>query len=468
MKPFLDDNFLLNSDTAALLYHNYASGMPIVDYHCHLDPTKISENYMFSDLTEIWLGGDHYKWRAMRAHGINESYITGNKSPKEKFLKWAEVVPYTMCNPLYHWTHLELRRFFGIYTLLNPATAEDIYDECNAKLNTDEFTARALMLKMNVKAVGTTDDPIDNLSAHLSILKEKFSIKVLPTWRPDKVMAIDNIADYNAYMDKLEAASGISISNFSNLTNALRKRMNYFSDAGCKMSDHGIDTFYFAQHTESEIADIFSRIRSGKEINADDNYKFKAGMLLKLAEMNSEKGWVQQFHIGPIRNNNTRLFKALGADIGCDSIHDIPFSEAGNRFFGKLDESEKLSRTILYNLNPAFNEVLATMAGNFNSGQERGKMQFGSGWWFLDQKSGMEKQIDTLSKLGLLSNFVGMLTDSRSFLSYPRHEYFRRILCNIIGNQVENGELPASEIPFLGNMVKDICYNNAKNMLNLE
>ena len=468
MVSFLDDNFLLNSDTARLLYHHYAAGMPIVDYHCHLDPSKISANYMFSDLTEIWLGGDHYKWRAMRAHGVDESYITGNKSPKEKFLKWAEVVPYTMCNPLYHWTHLELRRFFDIHTLLSPATAEGIYETCNAKLHTDDFRVRALMLKMNVKAVGTTDDPIDDLSAHRSLLKEGFGIKVLPTWRPDKVMAIDNTPGYNVYIDKLEAASGISISHFSHLIDALRNRMDYFSNAGCKMADHGLDTFYYAPHTESRIAGIFNRLRSGEEINADDRYLFKAGMLLRLAEMNSEKRWTQQFHVGPIRDNNTRLFNELGPDIGCDSIHDIPFSEAGNRFLGKLDDAGKLARTILYNLNPAFNEVMATMAGNFNTGPERGKMQFGSGWWFLDQKSGMEKQIDTLSKLGLLSGFVGMLTDSRSFLSYPRHEYFRRILCNMIGNQLENGELPASEIPFLGDMIKDICYYNAKKMMGLD
>ena len=466
MKPFLNDEFLLESSVATELFTQHARHMPIIDFHCHLDPQKIAGNYRFKNLTEIWLGGDHYKWRAMRAHGVDERYITGDSPDREKFLKWAEVVPYTMCNPLYHWTHLELQRFFGITTLLNPSTAAAIYDECTEKLQTEPFRARELMLSMAVEAVGTTDDPADNLAAHLALKQEGFGIAVLPTWRPDKAMAVDNPKAYGLYLGRLEAASGMQIARFDHLLEALRKRQDFFVEAGCRMSDHGIDMFYAMPFTEADMNRIFDMARAGKEVSAQDHALFCSGMLHLLAEMNFEKGWTQQFHVGAIRNNNLRQFAKLGPDTGYDSMHDSQLAAAGNRFLGRLDAAGKLAPTILYNLNPSDFEVLATMAGNFNEGPQAGKMQLGSGWWFLDQKSGMERQLDALSKLGLLSHFVGMLTDSRSFLSYPRHEYFRRILCNLIGNQVENGELPASELPFIGKMVENICYYNAKKMVN--
>ncbi len=468
MKPFLNDEFLLASNTAVELFALHARPMPIIDFHCHLDPKKVADNYRFTSLTEIWLGGDHYKWRAMRAHGVDESYITGNRSDKEKFLKWAEVVPYTLCNPLYHWTHLELRRFFGITDILNPSTAEAIYGECTEKLQSEPFRARGLMKMMGVEMVGTTDDPTDDLAAHLALKKEGFPIAVLPTWRPDKAMAVNNSKEYGLWLARLEAASGMEIARFGQLMEALRKRQDYFVAAGCKMSDHGLDTFYAHPFTEADMNHIFDKARAGKEVTPHEHAVFCSGMLYLLAEMNYEKGWTQQFHVGAIRNNNLKQFAKLGPDTGYDSIHDTQLAAAGNRFLGQLDAAGKLASTILYNLNPSDFEVLATMAGNFNEGPVAGKMQLGSGWWFLDQKSGMERQLDALSKLGLLSHFVGMLTDSRSFLSYPRHEYFRRILCNLIGNQVENGELPASELPFIGKVVENICYYNAKRMVNGE
>ncbi|MDR2954888.1 MAG: glucuronate isomerase [Prevotella sp.] len=464
MKQFLDDDFVLQNDTAKQLYHEYAEGLPIIDYHCHLDPKMIAEDYQFDNLGEIWLAGDHYKWRAMRTNGIAEKYCTGKDiSDWDKFEKWAETVPYTMRNPLYHWTHLELKTAFGINKILKPETAKEIYDECTAKLRTPGFSACGLMRRYKVEVVCTTDDPTDSLEYHIALKKEGFEIKVLPTWRPDKAMAVENPQTFIAYVEKLSEISGISIQSFDDYIIALRKRHDFFAEVGCKLSDHGFEEFYAEDYTQPEIDSIFQKIYGGKELTNDEIRKFKSAMLYEGAIMDWEKGWTQQFHYGVIRNNNTRLFKQLGPDTGFDSISDPTVARNMAKFFDKLDIDDKLTKTIIYNLNPKDNYMVATMIGNFQDGTIAGKIQFGSGWWFLDQKEGMEAQMNALSNLGLLSRFVGMLTDSRSFLSYPRHEYFRRILCNLIGTDVEKGLLPSSEISFLGQLVKDVSYYNAKN-----
>lgn len=464
MKQFLDDNFVLQTETAQQLYHEHAKKLPIIDYHCHLDPKLIAENYQFDNLGEIWLAGDHYKWRAMRTNGVDERFCTGKDTTDwEKFEKWAETVPYTMRNPLYHWTHLELKTAFGVTKLLKPETAKEIFDICTAKLRTPEFSARGMMKHYNVETVCTTDDPVDSLEYHLSLKKEGFSIKILPTWRPDKAMAVEVPTDFRAYVEKLSAVSGVSISKFADLIAALRNRHDFFSSVGCKLSDHGIEEFYAEDYTTAEIENIFNKVYGGKELTKEEIIKFKSAMLVEGAIMDWEKGWTQQFHYGAIRNNNTRLFNQLGPDTGFDSIGDFTIAKAMSKFFNRLDTNNQLAKTIIYNLNPRDNDLIATMIGNFQDGSVAGKIQFGSGWWFLDQKTGMEAQMNSLSNLGLLSRFVGMLTDSRSFLSYPRHEYFRRILCNLIGNDVEEGLLPASELPFLGQLVENVSYYNAKN-----
>lgn len=464
MKNFLDDDFVLQSHTASILFHEHARNLPIIDYHCHLDPKMIAEDYQFDNLGEIWLGGDHYKWRAMRTNGVNERYCTGkDTSDWEKFEKWAETVPYTMRNPLYHWTHLELKTAFGITKLLNTSTAREIYDECTDKLRTPEYSARNLMRRYNVEVVCTTDDPIDTLEYHKSLKAEGFEIKVLPTWRPDKAMAVENLEKYNEYIRKLSEVSDTNICSFSTLIEALRKRHDYFASVGCKLSDHGIGCFYADDYTVSEIDVIFDKVMKGQKLSNEEISKFKSAVLHEGAIMDWEKGWVQQFHYGAIRDNNSRLYQKVGADTGFDSIGDFTVAQAMSKFFNNLDINNKLTKTIIYNLNPRDNDMVATMIGNFQDGTIAGKMQFGAGWWFLDQKIGMESQMNSLSNMGLISRFVGMLTDSRSFLSYPRHEYFRRILCNLIGNDVETGLLPASEIDFLGQMVEDISYYNAKN-----
>lgn len=467
MKQFLDDNFVLQNETAQYLYHQHAKHLPIIDYHCHLDPKEIADDYQFDNLGEIWLGGDHYKWRAMRTNGIDEKYITGKETNDwEKFEKWAETVPYTMRNPLYHWTHLELKTAFGVSTLLNPKTAKQIFDECTEKLRTPAYSARNLMKHYNVETVCTTDDPIDSLQYHISLKNEGFEIKVLPTWRPDKAMAVENAQAYRSYVEKLSEVSGISITNFTDLIIALRKRHDFFASVGCRLSDHGMEEFYAEDYTQADIDNIFNKVYGGNELSRDEIVKFKSAMLVEGAIMDWEKGWTQQFHYGVIRNNNTRLFKKLGADTGFDSIGDFTVAKSMSKFLNRLDTDNRLTKTIIYNLNPRDNDLLATMIGNFQDGSVAGKIQFGSGWWFLDQKSGMEAQINSLSNMGLLSRFVGMLTDSRSFLSYPRHEYFRRILCNIIGTDVEEGLLPASELPFLGQIVENVSYYNAKQFFN--
>lgn len=467
MKQFLDDNFVLETETAQQLYHEHAKGLPIIDYHCHLDPKLIAENYQFDNLGEIWLAGDHYKWRAMRTNGVDERFCTGKDTTDwEKFEKWAETVPYTMRNPLYHWTHLELKTAFGVTQLLKPETAKEIYDICTSKLRTPEFTARGMMKHYNVEAVCTTDDPVDSLEYHFSLKKENFPIKVLPTWRPDKAMAVEVPANFREYVEKLSEVSGISISKFQDLIAALRNRHDFFASAGCKLSDHGIEEFYAEDFTQSEIENIFNKVYGGTVLTNDEIIKFKSAVLFEGAIMDWEKGWTQQFHYGAIRNNNTRLFNKLGPDTGFDSIGDFTVAKAMSKFFNRLDTDNKLAKTIIYNLNPKDNDLVATMIGNFQDGSVAGKIQFGSGWWFLDQKTGMEAQMNSLSNLGLLSRFVGMLTDSRSFLSYPRHEYFRRILCNLIGNDVEKGLLPSSELPFLGKLVENVSYYNAKTFFN--
>ncbi|WP_298649841.1 glucuronate isomerase [uncultured Proteiniphilum sp.] len=467
MGSFIHQDFLLQTDTAKELYHEHAKMQPIIDYHCHLNPEYIANNHVFDNLGQIWLEGDHYKWRAMRTNGVDEKYCTGkDTSDWEKFEKWAETVPYTMRNPLYHWTHLELKTAFGVDKLLKPETAEEIYNICTDKLRTPEFSARGLMKKFSVEVVCTTDDPVDNLEHHIALKEEGFGIKVLPTWRPDKAMAVKNPQEYRAYLEKLSEVAGVNINRFSGLIEALRKRHDFFAGVGCKLSDHGIEEFYAESYTQSEIEQIFNTVYDGKELKEEEILKFKSAMLYEGAVMDWEKGWTQQFHYGAIRNNNTRLFRHLGPDTGFDSIGDFTVAKAMSRFFDQLDKDNRLAKTIIYNLNPGDNDMIATMIGNFQDGSVAGKMQFGSGWWFLDQKTGMEAQMNSLSNLGLLSRFVGMLTDSRSFLSYPRHEYFRRILCNLIGNDVEQGLLPASEMDFLGKMVENISYKNAKDFFN--
>jgi glucuronate isomerase len=467
MKTFLDNDFLLQTDTARELYHNHAAKMPIIDYHCHLNPEQIRHDRQFDNLGQLWLEGDHYKWRAMRANGVDERFCTGkDTSDWEKFEQWAATMPYVMRNPLYHWTHLELKTAFGVNKILKPETAREIFDECTAKLRTPEFSARGLMRKYHVETVCTTDDPIDSLEHHLALRDEGFDIKVLPAWRPDKVMAVETSAAFSIYVERLGRASGTNIRRYDDLLVALRKRHDFFAEAGCKLSDHGIEEFYAEEYSPIEIETIFCRAYSGRELSQEEVVKFKSAMLVELAVLDWEKGWTQQFHYGAIRNNNTRLFNRLGPDTGFDSIGDFTVAGTLSKFLDRLDSMNKLPKTIIYNLNPRDNELVATMLGNFQDGSVAGKMQFGSGWWFLDQKTGMTNQLNALSTLGLLSRFVGMLTDSRSFLSYPRHEYFRRVLCNLLGNDVENGELPASELPFIGQMVEDICYNNAKNLLN--
>ena len=462
MKTFMDKDFLLQSPTAQELYHNHAASLPIIDYHCHLNPKEIAEDHRFESITELWLGGDHYKWRALRSNGVDEKYITGNASDWEKFKKWAETLPYCMRNPLYHWTHLELRTAFGITKLLNASTAREIFDECNEKLQQPDFSARGLMQHYNVEVVCTTDDPADNLEHHIAIRYSNFGTKVLPTWRPDKAMGIDNPSAYREYIEKLGETSNMEIRSYTNLLDALQKRHDFFGSVGCRLSDHGVNEFYADSFTETEVSNIFQKVMDGKLPTAAEVGKFRSALMLEGGRMDARAGWTQQFHYGPMRNNNSRMFRKLGPDTGYDSIGTWNTSENLSRFLDKLDSERLLAKTILYPINPSENEMIATMIGNFQEGPVPGKLQFGSGWWFNDQLDGMERQMNSLSQLGLLSRFVGMLTDSRSFLSYPRHEYFRRCLCNLIGRDVENGLLPAEEMPFICQMVEDISYYNAK------
>ncbi len=462
MKQFLDEHFLLDTATAQKLYHDYAKHMPIIDYHCHLSPQQIAADQQFQNLSQVWLSGDHYKWRAMRTNGVDESYCTGDKTDKQKFDQWAATVPYTLRNPLYHWTHLELQRYFNVHEILNADSATKVYDTCTALLQTKEYSVKNLLRKMNVALVCTTDDPVDSLEYHIQLKNDGFEIPILPAFRPDQAMNVSSSPNFNNYVKKLEAVSGISVSTFDDFLYALQSRHDFFASVGCRVSDHGLEEMYAEDFTGSEIDTIFHKIHSGKELNDIEQRKFKSAMLIHFAEWDWEKGWVQQFHLGALRNNNVRRLQQLGPDTGWDSIGDFSQAKALSVFLTKLDTDNKLAKTIIYNLNPADNEVMATMIGNYNDGSVAGKIQFGSAWWFLDQKDGMIKQLNALSNMGLLSRFVGMLTDSRSFLSYPRHEYFRRILCNLFGNEIENGEMP-NDIEWVGKVIQDICYRNARN-----
>jgi glucuronate isomerase len=463
MKPFIHDDFLLSNEFAKKLYHQYAKDLPIIDYHCHLSPKDIAQDRVFDNTTSVWLDGDHYKWRAMRTLGIAEQYITGNGSNREKFAKWAYTVPFTVRNPLYHWTHLELKRYFNIDDLLAPDTAGKIYDQSGELLSSPEYSTRQLLAKMKVEVVCTTDDPSDELEFHRSFSTDPDHGKVmlLPTFRPDKAFAVEDPENYQRYLKKLEHASGIPINSFDGLLEALLKRISFFHDNGCRLSDHGLEKLYHFTSTVSLSAEkIFQKLRGLKSLSQEEIEFFKYRVLIELCRAYHQKGWTQQFHLGALRNTNQRMLKTLGPDTGFDSIGDFSQGVALARFFNELDITDQLAKTILYNLNPSDNEVFAAMIGNFNDGSAKGKMQFGSAWWFLDQKDGMEKQINALSNLGLLSCFIGMLTDSRSFLSFPRHEYFRRILCNLIGMDATAGELPSDE-KWLGKIVSDICYHNA-------
>ncbi len=461
--PFINENFLLETESARRLYREHASSLPIIDYHCHLSPKEIADDKQFSSITELWLGGDHYKWRAMRANGTDERYITGDADPWEKFQKWAETLPYTLRNPLYHWTHLELKTAFGIDKVLNPSTAREIYDACNELLKQPDFSARGLMERYNVEAVCTTDDPADSLEYHRRIRESGFKVKVLPAWRPDKAMAVDNPIAYNEYVDRLAEAAGMTIASYPDLLAALRNRHDFFASQGCTVADHGVSSFPWAECTEEEATTLFAKVRGGMALSQEEITKLQTAILLEICRMNHEKGWVQQFHFGPLRNVNSRMFRRLGPDTGFDTIGDYSCAIPIARFLDALDSDNRLAKTILYNLNPADNTWVAAMIANFQDGSVPGKIQMGSGWWFNDQLYGMEAQMNALSMQGLLSRFVGMLTDSRSFLSYPRHEYFRRVLCNLLGNDLEKGLIPEEEYERVGKMVEDICYYNTKN-----
>ncbi len=460
IKEFLGSNFLLENEIAIELYHGFAKEMPIIDYHCHLPPEDLALDRHFKSITEIWLEGDHYKWRAMRANGVSERFITGNASDKDKFIHWATTVPYTLRNPLYHWTHLELRRYFDINEILNEHSAERIFEDANSQLNTAAFTARNILRKMNVEVVCTTDDPAHSLQSHIR-LKSEFEVKVLPTFRPDKAYAVEDVPAYLKYIEQLSEVSETPIDSLDSLLEALSKRIDFFKEQGCKLADHGLERMYYEKTTYAEAQGIFLKVMGGNALINEESEKFKYVVLLELCKLYNKQGWTQQFHLGALRNTNSRMMDTLGPDTGFDSIGDFGQAESLAGFLNQLDSSNELAKTIIYNLNPGDNEVIATMIGNFNDGSIPGKVQFGSGWWFLDQKNGMERQLNALSNMGLLSRFVGMLTDSRSFMSYPRHEYFRRILCNLIGRDVVNGELPL-DMELLSKTVKNICYHNAK------
>lgn len=460
--PLIHDDFLLSTETARRLYHEHAAGLPIIDYHCHLPPGQVADDHRFATLTEIWLGDDHYKWRAMRANGVPERFCTGDASDWEKFLAWARTVPCTLRNPLYHWTHLELAKPFGIADrLLDESTARGIYEHCNARLAEPDMSCRGIMRQFNVRLACTTDDPTDSLAHHKAVAAdESFDIQMLPTYRPDRATAVEHAAAFNAWTDKLAAAADVDIADYPAFLAALRQRHDHFHQAGCRLSDHGLETAYAADYTDKEIEGIFDKLRGGRELFVGEALQFKSALLHEFGRMDAEKGWTQQYHFGALRNANSRMFARLGPDTGFDSIGDFELARPLAVMLDRLDRHGKLPKTILYTLNPAHMELLATMIGNFQDPETPGKMQLGSGWWFLDQLDGMRRQMEALSNMGLLRRFVGMLTDSRSFLSYTRHEYFRRLLCRMLGEDVQAGLLPG-DMELLGATVRDICYNNA-------
>lgn len=468
-KPFVDDHFLLQNKQAQELYHNYAEDQPIIDYHCHLSPKEIAEDINFRNLTHIWLDGDHYKWRAMRTTGVNEKFITGDASDKEKFLAWSKTVPKTLKNPLFHWTHMELKNPFGITDrLLNEDTAEDIWNEANEMLKTPEFSTRGLLRKNNVKVIATTDDPTDDLQYHKQLRAEdQNDFIMVPTFRPDRGMEIENGDEYREWVKKLEEASDVSIASFSDFLDALQQRHDAFHELGCRASDHGTDQPYSEDFTDAQIEEIFTKVLAGKEPSEQDVRVFKSAFLYHCGVMDAQKGWVYQLHVGAIRNNNTRMLKKLGRDTGFDSIGDFELARPLAKLLNRLDTEDNLPKTILYNSNPRDNELFATMIGNFQDGSVAGKLQHGPPWWFLDQKDGIEDHIVSLSNMGILSELIGMTTDSRSFLSFPRHEYYRRVLSNVLGEDMEKGIIP-DDLDFVGAMVKDISFSNARNYFGFE
>lgn len=467
MKEFMDNDFLLNNEVSKKLYHEYAENMPIFDYHCHLNPKEIAENKGYENLTQVWLYGDHYKWRGMRSNGIDEKYITGDASDYEKFLAFAETMEYCYGNPLFHWSHLELRRFFGIQEVLNRKNAPVIWEKANALLKTENFRAKSLIKNSNVKALCTTDDPADTLNYHIEIQKDKdFGVKVLPTFRPDKAIFIEK-PDYLTWLKHLQEVSGKEIKSFKKLIEVLEDRVKFFKEQGCLVSDHSIEEPFYINTTDEYAEEVFAKALKGETLSKEEINTYKTRLFVNLGKIYHRYNLGMQIHMGALRNNNSRMFKKIGADAGFDSIADYSYAEFLSKILNELENSEALPKTILYCLNPKDNEVLGTMIGNFQSSETAGKIQFGSGWWFNDQKDGMTRQITALANLGLLRRFVGMLTDSRSFLSYTRHEYFRRILCGIVGEWVEKGEIPFDE-EILGSMIKEICFENAKNYFNLE
>lgn len=460
---FISEDFLLQTETAKLLYHEYAKELPIIDYHCHLSPQAIAENKPYKNMTDIWLAGDHYKWRALRTLGIEEKYITGDATDEEKFRTWAKAVPYTMRNPLFHWTHMELKNPFGVTDLLTEENASEVYAHCNDLLQKPEFTPRGLLQHFGVEMVGTTDDPTDNLEYHRQIAASDFDIKVLPSFRPDKSLNLAGGEAFRGYLQKLSEASGVAVTSIDTLLEALQQRVDYFHANGCRISDHGLSFMPYTSTSSGKLEEVFSAVVNGNDQEAAAHeQEFACLVLMELCRMYHERGWVQQFHLGALRNNNTRMLEVNGPDTGYDSIGDFPQTTNMAAFLNALEKEDRLTKTIIYNLNPADNAAFAAMTGNFQGAGIKGKIQFGSGWWFLDQLEGMKDQMNTLSNMGLISCFIGMLTDSRSFLSYPRHEYFRRLLCNMFGDDIEQGLLPA-DIPWVGKMVQDICYYNAKN-----
>jgi len=463
---FVHEDFLLSNKTARRLYHQFAENEPILDYHCHLPPKDVAENRRFRNLFEIWLEGDHYKWRAMRANGVDESYCTGRQEPYEKFLAWARTVPATLRNPLYHWTHLELKRYFGIDELLDESSAARVWEQANTLLATDQLSARGILGRFCVKAVCTTDDPVDDLAWHKAIASSGLPTKVFPTFRPDKALTVHAPELLNPWVAKLEAATNTSISKLSEFVDALKKRHDFFHQMGGRLSDHGLNHAYSGFPTEHQAAAIFGRARGGHAATREEHCQFASHMMLVFGRLDAEKGWTKQLHLGARRNNNTRRFRELGPDVGFDSIGDWPQADAMGNYLDRLDQENALPKIVIYNLNPADNYAMATMIGNFQDGAIAGKIQLGSGWWFLDQKEAMQWQLNALSNCGLISRFLGMLTDSRSFMSYPRHEYFRRVLCDLFGRDMESGELPDSG-DLVGPVIRGICYGNVSNFLGL-